>query len=267
MRITILPETGELPQALDQALESRRATASGPHVVINVALQPPNSLLHDGHCWSRYPPKRLIELTHAAMRRAARADFLVHASYVMVGARADAKDAGSRLQPLIDAALEAEQIVLSSRRPACVLRLGYLYGPHSRDLLAYRRAFRVGRPYWSGPGTVRQRYLHSADAAAALLAAAAQRPVRRVLYATDNQAASFAAFMNHFAKLIGNPIPLRLPGLSRPLSRIVVNENHMQMTELATGAVAVTPRPRGFEPRFATYRSGLRAVVDEWSAR
>jgi AraC-like DNA-binding protein len=50
--------------------------------------------------------------------------------------------------------------------PACVVRVGYLYGPQSADLRAYRTAFRLGRPYWSGPAKALQYHLHQFDAAA-----------------------------------------------------------------------------------------------------
>jgi len=94
---------------------------------------------------------------------------LVHASFAFVLGRPQ-KDP---LRSIAETILECEQLVLSGSVPACVVRLGYLYGPASRDLLAYRAAFRIGRPYWAGPRRALQYHLHQFDAVGALLAAAA----------------------------------------------------------------------------------------------
>lgn len=238
----------------------------GPRVVINVSLQAPNNLLHDGHAWKRYPPERLLAETRAAVRKASRADFLVHASYILVGAEAAGLHVGEKLKPIVEAALQAEELALAASVPACVVRLGYLYGPESRNLKAYRRAFRVGRPYWAGRDDVTQRHLHTHDAAQALLAAARQQPAARTLAASDDLPVSFATFMDHFARLMGNPLPLHLPRLARPIAHIVVAEEHMQMVEIATGSIPAAKRPRGFAPVYADYRAGLQQVVDQWAA-
>lgn len=263
MDVQITASRTELGSVVTAELARSRLRPRGPRVVINLALQPPNSLLHDGRAWRRFPPSRIVALTRRALREAASADFLVHASYVVAGAAPTS--AGSRLRPLIDAAVRAEDLVLTGDIPACVVRLGYLYGPESRDLRAYRRAFRLGRPYWAGPSDVGQRHLHTADAAGALLAAARQRRPGAVLSASDDLPASFALFMDEFAHLIGNPLPMHLIRLSRPLAHLIVAEEHMQMVELPTGAIAPGERPAGFVPRFADYRSGLRDVVDAWA--
>jgi hypothetical protein len=261
MRITA-PRT-ELGSVVSEELSRSRPRPGGPRVVVNLSLQPPNSLLHDGRAWRRFQPARIVALTRSAQREAAEADFLVHASYVFAGAAP--ATAGARLRPLIEAARRAEDMVLSGDVPACVVRLGYLYGPRSRNLRAYRRAFRLGRPYWAGPVGVEQQHLHTADAARALLAAARSRRAGALLAASDDLPVSFARFMDEFANLIGNPVPLHLLRFSRPLARLIVAEEHMQMVELPTGALARGPRPAGFAPRFADYRSGLREVVDAWA--
>jgi nucleoside-diphosphate-sugar epimerase len=143
------------------------------------------------------------------------------------------------------------------------LRLGYLYGPASRDLKAYRLAFRLGRPYWAGPARSRQYFLHHDDAARALLLAARQRPEGRVVYASDDKPVAFRTFMDHFAHLVGNPLPLHIPRFARQLSMFVVAEEHKQMVEIGMRGEA-RPRPRGFKPMYPTYRSGLRQVIDAW---
>jgi hypothetical protein len=265
MRVELTAPRTELGTATTAALARSRMAEGGPRVLINLALQSPNTLLHDGHGWKRYPPARLLAETRGALRAAARTDFLVHASYIFLGAAEAGAKVGDTLRPIVDAGLAAEELVLSSGIPSCVVRLAYRYGPESRSLRQYRRAFRIGRPYWGGPTNVKQRFLHSSDAARALLAAAKQHVDGRMLYAADDQPVSFVTFMNEFAHLIGNPLPVRILGIARLPAQLVVDKAHMQMVELASAKAPGEPRPRGFRPLFAGYRVGLRQVVDTWS--
>jgi len=230
--------------------------------VLSIATQPPNSLLHDGHRWKASAPTRIRAAARDALRVAARrrADFVVHASYAFLRAVEQGCDPHADLQRIVDAALDAEDIVLGGRIPACVVRVGYLYGPDSDDLRAYRDAFLIGRPYWAGPSRRLQHFVHTEDAARALLTAARRRPDGRVLYATDERPVSFGTFMDHFARLSGNRLPLHLPSLSKPVSRIVVGEMHMHMVELGVRGKAA-PHVPGWRAQFPTYRSGLADVV------
>lgn len=138
----------------------------------------PNTLLHDGHAWKDFSRKALAR-TRRKLHSAN--GFLVHPSFAFVR-RMPEKDP---LRAIAEAILECEQLVLDGPVPACVVRLGYLYGPGSRDLRAYRTAFRLGRPYWAGPRNALQYHLHQADAATALLAAARKQNAGKVFYATD----------------------------------------------------------------------------------
>ena len=151
--------------------------------------------------------------------------------------------------------------MLADKRPSCVLRLGYLYGPESEDLKAYRVAFKMARPYWAGPKRNLQHHLHTTDAAAALLEATQRRPRGRVAYAIDDKPASFASFMDHFARLCGNPLPMHIPGIARLPAHLVVAEAHMQMVELGVHGPA-EPRLAGFSPSYRDYRAGLAQVVE-----
>ena len=110
-----------------------------------------------------------------------------------------------------------------------------------------------------------QRFLHTQDAVAALLAAARERPRGALLAAADNQPVSFATFMDQFARLVGNPLPLHIPGVARPLSRMIIGAEHMEMVRLPSATIPLPRRPRSFAPRFPGYRSGLRDVLDTWS--
>lgn len=247
---------------------AREHTAGGiagrGRTLVNLSLQGPNTLLSDGHAWWRDAPGHIVGSTRRALTEAqrARAGFIVHASYAFLDA-AGAAPGGSWVQNVAEAAEEAEDLVLRSGRRACVVRLGYLYGPESRDLRAYRRAFALGRPYWAGPRQNLQHHLHTADAARALVRVASTRPGAPLLYVSDGAPASFADFMDHFAHLVGRSRPLHIPRAAHLLVRPVVSRPHQELCDLAA-APHLMPRPAGFTPRFRDYRAGLAQVVDAW---
>lgn len=241
---------------LGRLLRGRHAPGS---VHINVAGQHANTLLHDGHAWEGFARVAL-----AGVRRALRADarMLVHASFAFVVGRPQADP----LRSIAETILECERLVLSGPIPACVVRLGYLYGPDSQDLRAYRRAFRLGRPYWAGARGALQYHLHHHDAVRALLAAAKRANAGKVLYATDAQPASFMQFMDDFARRMGTRFPLHVPAIAAPVIRLIVRKEHMQQTALAMPRRPPGPRVPGWKPALPDYRAGLDQVVDAWSA-
>jgi nucleoside-diphosphate-sugar epimerase len=263
MRVLVTAPRSELGRVVARVRGSD--AGRGAPVVINLALQEPNTLLHDGRAWWPDPAAHIIASTRRVLAAATRdrAAFLVHASYAFLqGAEAGA-GVGRRIAPIVEAAREAERMVLESATPACVVRLGYLYGPEWRDLRAYRTAFRLGRPYWAGPRRNLQHHLFSHDAASALVTAAQRRSSGRVTYATDGTPTSFADFMDDFARLVGRSRPLHLPRASRLLVRPVVRETHMEMVEMAAAGPA-TPRLPGWRPRVTDHRAGLAEVIAAW---
>ncbi len=195
---------------LGRLLSDRRAAGK---VHVNVAGQRANTLLHDGHAWEGF-----ARAARAGVRQALRTDakMLVHASFAFVVGRPQEDP----LRSIAETILECESLVLSGPIPACVVRLGYLYGPASGDLRAYRKAFRLGRPYWAGPGEALQYHLHQYDAVSALLAAAKRRNAGKILYATDGKPVPFMQFMDDFARRIGNRFPLHVPRIATPLIRL-----------------------------------------------
>lgn len=235
----------------------------GRKVLVNLLAQPPNTLLHDGHRWRTYNPARLVRETRGVLADSGNhdCDLVVHASYAFLRAVESGATPGRKLAPIVEAALEVEAMVRADPRPSTIVRLGYLYGPEFNDLRLYRLAFRIGRPYWAGPRKALHDLVHSADAAAALLAAAGGRPSNRAVYATDGHPVSFQRFMDHFARKVGNPLPLHIPGISRLPAQVVVAEEHMEMVELAVHGAA-DPTVSGFAPRFAEYKAGIADVLE-----
>ena len=263
MPIIVTAPGSELGRVVTRALHSEQPGEDT--VLLNLMLQAPNTLLHDGHEWKRLQPAQIVARTKEFLTdpEHARADFIVHASYAFLRAADRGAKVGDKLEPIVEATRTAEALVLSDARPSCVVRLGYLYGPESKNLKAYRTAFRLGRPYWAGPRNKLQFLLHSKDAARALLQAARRRPHDRVVYATDRQPASFSTFMDYFARLIGNPLPLHIPAISRTVAHLVVAEEHMEMVELGIEGPAMPVVP-GFRPIYADFQTGLQQVVETW---
>ena len=249
-------------------IKQSTARKPGAAVHINLSGQQANTLMHDGHAWNEFP-RTLLGATRRAVRAAgtAKASMLVHASFAFVRAIEGGARIGPPLQPCAEAILECEALVLASGLPACVVRLGYLYGPASADLRAYRTAFRLGRPYWSGKADALQDHIHQLDAAAALLAAGRARNAGKTCYATDGHPMAFEPFMDAFAQRVGRPRPLHLPLRSRLLARAIIREEHMQQTALAMPPGAPLPRLPGWRPLFADYRSGLDQTIETWRER
>jgi len=252
---------------LGSILARRRAASATENVHINLSGQQANSLLHDGHRWKDFARTALAG-TRRAMRAARRdrAPILVHASFAFVHAVDQGAPLDEPLRAAVDAILECEALALSGPVPACVVRLGYLYGPQSRDLRAYRAAFRLGRPYWSGPRKALQYHLHQFDAASALLAAARSRNAGKILYATDDRAVSFMQMMDAFAHRVGRRTPLHLPLYSKLLAKVIVREEHMQQAALPMPPESPRPRVPGWKPKFSDYREGLDHVIEAWEA-
>jgi len=234
-------------------------------VHINIAGQQANSLLHDGHAWKDFARTALAG-TRRAMHsaRADGAPMLVHASFAFVHAVERGAILKEPLRSSVDAILECEALTLSGPVPACVVRLGYLYGPESADLRAYRTAFRLGRPYWAGPAKALQYHLHQYDAASALLAAGRPRNVGTIFYATDGRAVSFMQVMDAFAHRVGRRTPLHLPLFSKPLAKVIIREEHMQQVALPMPHRAPIPRVPGWKPKFPNYGRALDQVIEAW---
>ena len=259
--LSITGTRSELGRVLLQRIPAR----AGAGLHINLAGQQANSLLHDGHAWKGFPAAALAATRRAIQAaRTGRAQMLVHASFALLHGVERDGDLTDPLRSMIDAMLECEALVLSSRVPACVVRLGYLYGPESADLRAYRKAFRLGRPYWSGPPEALQYHVHQFDAATALVAAAKLRDAGRIYFATDGHPVSFRAFMDAFAHRVGRARPLHLPSLAKPLARLIIREEHMQQAAFGMPSRAPAPRVPGWKPAFADYRKGLDQVIEAW---
>lgn len=240
--------------------------AEGPvDVFLDLQQQAVNTLLDDGHAWKGYTD-RALDRTRRALRAAERrsARMFVLASFSWLRAAPGSAAPGDPLRTILETALQVEDAVLAAKQPACVLRLGYLYGPRLRDMRAYRDAFRVGRPYWSGPRNVRHDFLHHDDAASALLARAAAGPGQALAYATDGHPMAFRQVMDDFARQVGNPLPLHLGGAMGLTAWLIIKQEHMQAVKYGVPAAPPLPTLAGWRPEFEDYRDGLTATLAAW---
>ena len=69
--------------------------------------------------------------------------------------------------------------------------------------------------------------------------------------------------MDHFARRVGNRVPLHIPRIGRAFAHVVVAEEHMQAVELGVRGDA-GPQVPGFIPAFPDYGAGLADLLRAW---
>jgi nucleoside-diphosphate-sugar epimerase len=269
--------TGAEAHTLDLADADRLTgllTATQPDIVLHLAAQRANTLLHDGHKWRGQETALPAETT--ALLRAlhnlksggnGNTPALIHASDAFLYGNARNADESApltagALDPAFAAAIRAEQQIRAAGIPATILRLGYLYGPNYKDLAAYVKAFRLHRLYWSGPKRGLANFLRVDDAAQALALVATANPSGQTFNVVDGAPVSFANFMDYFANGYGFAHPMHVPTWSAPLARAFITEQHMKQTALVTTVNGAAFRQRfNWTPRYPTYRAGLDDTI------
>lgn len=196
-------------------------------------------------------------LLHAAQETGVK--FLVYPSFTYVygdlhGGWADEDTPRSRAA-LFRAAAQAEDAVLNSGVPACVIRAGRLYGAGEDGTAALIEMLRRGRGIVTGDPHAVTSWVHVADLAAALVLAAEQQPAGQIFNVADDTPAAPVEFVNYLAASLGMPAPGQPPSLPlRPASTDVMD------TLLAASARVRSDKARqtlGWQPRYPSYRAGL----------
>jgi nucleoside-diphosphate-sugar epimerase len=263
----VIASATSAPQ-LTQALQSAQ-----PEVVLNLTPQKANTLLHDGHAWRDYD--NFLSKTTAALVKAAQSvslKLLVHTSYAFLyGNRLEATENDPLQIPgnnlIFAAAIQAEKLVADSKLPLCLLRLGFLYGPQSHDLVLYERSFRIFRPYYAGPDKRLANFLHFEDAALALALVAEQQPVGEIFNVTDEMPAYFGDFMDYFAQQLGYLRPAHLPTLAASALPLLIAPAQIDLLNLSTTVSSTKIRQRlGWQPAYSDYFKGLTQVLQTWKA-
>ncbi|MDQ6774373.1 MAG: NAD(P)-dependent oxidoreductase [Candidatus Dormibacteraeota bacterium] len=253
------------PDDLRRAVGESRAS-----VVVNTAPQRANSLLSDGHSWRGLTAATIAE-TEALLASLGRRAFLVQTSFACLYGDAQGAAPQTPLSPpdgdpfAIAAAIE-DQVAASAAR-VCTLRLGFLYGPASRDLWAYRRSFQLHRAHYAGPRSHLGPFLHQEDAARALVLAAERKPEGAVLNVADDRPAAFGDFIDEFARRLGFRAPWRMPDLAARLAPWLITPEQVELLHRRLSLdVSATQAALGWSPEFPDYESGLRQVAARWAA-
>jgi nucleoside-diphosphate-sugar epimerase len=183
-------------------------------VVVDLARQDLNQTLRNG-AWNA---SELIARANA-VAQAARdggAKFLVATSYAFVYGDthghevSEADKPETNGHPLLKAVVKAEKTALNGGVPACVLRLGYLYGAHMSQMQEATHALRQGRPVPTGSGLAN--YLYDEDAAEAIRRAVEAQPAGEIINVTDGHPVTSANFLAAVASTMGIRAPGALPG-------------------------------------------------------
>jgi nucleoside-diphosphate-sugar epimerase len=260
------------PVEIERALHIAEAD-----VVLNLAPQKSNTLLHDGQGWRRVDetlPAQTAALLQAANARGVQ--FLLHGSYAFLyGSAQDGDDdLATEATPLrspakdrlFAAAIEAEKNITDNKQfPVCIMRFGYFYGPQSHDLTLYETSFKRFRPYYAGPEEHRGNFLHFADAARAAVLAGEKQPANAIVNVVDGSAVSFGTFIDTFAHTLGRKKPRRIPTWAVRFAPLITSQ---QVTQLKLHAAQVdNSRARqllDWTPAYPNYREGLAQTVRVW---
>ncbi|MBI1256049.1 MAG: NAD-dependent epimerase/dehydratase family protein [Chloroflexi bacterium] len=229
--------------------------SSKADVVIHLAPQAANHLPQQRAHWdARLVDEGVSILLDAA--QAAGVKFVIHTSYAFADAESEALDG------LLHAVKAGEQKVLKSAVPGCVLRMGFVYGAESPELIATRDTLMMGRPVDCGPDNSHAQWINVPDAARAVVLAALQCPAGALLTVVEDQAVSPAEFLSYFADSLGVSRPGRAPQFA--LWAQPKPEQVALMSLSPHVSSADTKEKLGWSPRFATYQAGIDDVLLSW---
>jgi len=200
--------------------------------------------------------------------------YLLHAGYAFLYGPApegkqkkDDESTPLRVPPkndLFTAAIEAEKLVAANETfPTTILRIGYLYGPQSKDLALYEDSFKLFRPYYAGPQEHLGNFVHFSDAARALLLAAEQQPENEIINIVDGVPVSFGNFIDTYAQLLGRKKPSRIPRTLIRLAPYFITLQQIKQLDIQGAAVDNQKAGEllGWTPQFADYEEGLAQTV------
>jgi len=229
-------------------------------VVINLAPQFANHA-HSSAQWDARQIALITQGTQSIMEAATAAGvrFVVHTSYIFAGGHDESADS------LIDAVRTGEQLVLGCSTPGCVLRFGFIYGTEQPELSALRATMKMGRAISGGDASAHSAWLHSDDAARAVVLAAQKQPNRAVIDITDDMAASSLDFLTYFADSQGLTRPsagarFSLSGLLFGTKKLDIGRIHVEPNRAEARSVL------DWTPRFSDYRQGIDNMLLTWRA-
>ncbi|GAA0248427.1 NAD-dependent epimerase/dehydratase family protein [Haladaptatus pallidirubidus] len=167
-------------------------------------------------------------------------------------------------------ALDAERIVRRGGKEhgfeVGILRCGWFYAPDSAHTRQMGAGLLDGRFPVLGGGLLGRRdatlsILHVEDAARAFVTAT-ESNATGLWHVTDNRLVTLSTLLRDFADQLDAPEPRRVPGwLVRP---IVGKSSVRLLTNSAPTSNARFRETFDWEPKYPSYREGLRNVVETW---
>jgi nucleoside-diphosphate-sugar epimerase len=167
-------------------------------------------------------------------------------------------DGPKTYRPAVHALLDLERS--TTEAGGVVLRLGHLYGPgtaFARDG-AFTEQVAAGRAPIVGKGDARFSFLHTHDAATAIVAAL-DKPVTGVLNVVDDEPALVREWLPGLAEMLGAPRPKHVPVA---LARMAAGSWGVAYMNRLVGADNSRARlTLDWRPRFANWRAGFEAEL------
>jgi nucleoside-diphosphate-sugar epimerase len=187
--------------------------------------------------------------------------FVVHTSYAFASSHIEA------LHDFLEAVRAGERKVLHGNVPGCVLRLGFLHGAESPELVSVRDALMLGRVVDSGPDKTHSYWISVPDAARAVIGAVLARPAGAGLYVVENQPVSPAGFLSYFAQSQGITPPGRAPRYAIWAQPSQAQAALMSVNpHIAASHMSEAQEKLGWSPRFASYREAIDDMLLTWRA-
>lgn len=166
------------------------------------------------------------------------------------------EDAPGHFGGAVRAMLDAERQVLGSGIDGLVLRYGFFYGPgtaYAADGFYAREAKRRRLPV-IGKGEGMASFIHLDDAAAATVAAC-ERGAPGIYNVVDDDPAPMREWAPAFARAVGAPGPLRVPGW---IARFVAGKELAALAQTSRGASNAKARAElAWRPSVPSWREGF----------
>ncbi len=159
----------------------------------------------------------------------------------------------------VQAVRDLEQ--LAEANGATVLRFGHLYGPGTAFAPdgSFVAALRAGKVPLVGGGRSMFSFVHTADAASAVVAALGSE-TPGVFNVVDDEPAAIGDWLPYLAKLVGAPAPKRVPAW---VARLAVGDYGVAyMTSLRGSSNQRAKEVLGWQPLLSSWREGFAVVME-----
>ena len=175
------------------------------------------------------------------------------------------QDSPKGLRASVDAMRSLEKQLLDAGSQgeieSVILRFGSIYGPESPGTLALFNLLRRRRMPLIGGANGLTPFLHTEDAARAIVAALEQEHTSPIYNIADDTRGSFNEFIGTAARVTGAPVP---PTYPRWLVRFLAPAGVATAASRIPMSSALAKRELGWRPQFPDYHEGLRQVAREW---